>query len=228
VRRVLERDRSRRLDSSPVGLFDDDIRPVLIESLRAQDLSAAIFEELPIFRGRARADVAFVNGALCGFEIKSEHDSLVRLGTQTDHYQSIFEFVTLVVTRKHLKHARVRIPKTWGIIVAERRGDGRVELYPKRRPAKNGAIKAAVLARVLWKRECLTVLANSGTKMHHRTPVRDLWSLVESLPIEHLCDEVREALKQRQRKPAQMQIQYDGSPPTAPIELGLPGPRGHQ
>jgi hypothetical protein len=69
-------------------LLDQDIREALKKTLREQDRNAAIIEELPLQRGRGRADLAFVNGELWGFEIKSEADSLIRLGIQREHYES--------------------------------------------------------------------------------------------------------------------------------------------
>jgi hypothetical protein len=214
----LERVPRQRLDSSTVGLFDGDIRAALIRLLQEQDPTAAIVEELPLLRGRGRADIAFINGELCGYEIKSEHDSLVRLGTQTDQYQSLFEFITLVVTRKHLDLARKRIPKSWGIMLAERMDTGTVHLSLRRAPQKNCRPDPKVLVRVLWKQECRRVLTRAGIHVPHEAPVIELWQRIETLPLKMLCSEVRLALKARQRKPAQLQIRYDDSPPIEPTE----------
>lgn len=200
-----------------MGLFDQDIRSVLIERLRKQDESATIVEEMPLLRGRGRADVAFINGELHGFEIKSERDSLVRLGTQAEHYESSFEFITLVVARKHLSHARERVPKTWGLILAERGADGRVSLSEKREAKRNARINPAVFARMLWKRDCLKVLVKAGISVRHHAPVIELWKLIESLPLEMLRNEVRNALKLRQQKLGQLQIQYGDSRTIEPI-----------
>jgi hypothetical protein len=177
-------------------VFDEDIRFVLKCFLRDKDGTAAILEELPLLRGRGRADLAFVNGELCGYEIKSDADSLVRLGTQTDHYQSVFEFVTLVAARKHLKHARKRIPRSWGIIEAQEI-NGQVILRERRKPQRNRFIDKAALARILWKKECLRILSKLGMRTSSCTPVREIWRLIESLPSQTLCDEVRQALKAR-------------------------------
>ncbi len=212
----------QRLDSSTVGLFDGDIRAALIRFLQEQDPTAAIVEELPLLRGRGRADIAYINGELCGYEIKSEHDSLVRLGTQTDQYQSLFEFITLVVTRKHLNPARKRIPKSWGIMLAERADNGTVRLSSKRAPRKNCQPDPKVLVRVLWKQECRRVLARAGIHVPQQAPVIELWQQIETLPLKMLCNEVRLALKARQQQPAQLQIRYDDSPPTEPTESVRP------
>lgn len=209
-------DRGVQLDSRRVGLFDEDIRAALIDSLRKEDPTAVIVEELPLLRGRGRADLAFINGSLCGYEIKSEHDSLVRLGTQTDQYQSAFEFVTLVVTRKHLKSARNRVPSSWGLILAERATDGCVRLTQKRTAKKNNATDPKVLVRLLWKQECLRILKRVGVPVSAQTAVIMLWEQLETLPRRTLCDQVRLALKARQKPSAQLQIQYDDLRPIEP------------
>jgi len=116
-------------------LLDQNIREALKRTLREQDSSAAIIDELPLLRGRGRADLAFVNGEMWGFEIKSEADSLVRLGVQADNYESVFEFNTIVAARKHLRLARKKIPTNWGIIEA-RQIDGETRLHHKYRLSK--------------------------------------------------------------------------------------------
>jgi hypothetical protein len=198
-------------------LLDQDIREALKKTLREQDSTAAIIDELPLLRGRGRADLAFVNGELSGYEIKSEADSLVRLGIQTDNYESVFEFNTIVAAKKHLKLARKRIPHTWGIIEA-RQVDGKTELRPKRQPQRNHKLNNSALARLLWKNECLAVLRKMGIESRQQMPVAKLWSLMETIGTQQLCDEVREALKRRQARLAVQQTLYDGLRTTVTIE----------
>src|ERR1700761_7428127 len=95
---------------SPQCLLDQHIREALRKALRMKDGSAAIIDEMPLMRGRGRADLAFVNGRLCGYEIKSEADSLARLEIQSVNYESVFEFNTIVVAHKHLKAATSKVP----------------------------------------------------------------------------------------------------------------------
>jgi|SRR5579863_2447040 len=207
-------------------LQDEHIREALKKILREQDGSAAIIDELPLLRGRGRADLAFVNGELCGFEIKSEADSLVRLGAQKETYESIFEFNTLVAAKKHLKLARQRIPKTWGIIEAKRT-NGEVELHPRRRAQRNQGINNSALARLLWKNECRQILKKAQIHTTPQTPVIELWNLVQALPTEELCAEVREALKRRQAKVDLRQTPCDGSHTIEAIESDHQAPLFH-
>jgi hypothetical protein len=208
-------------------MLDGDIRSVLKSSLRGRDNTAAIIDELPLLRGRSRADLAFVNGEFCGYEIKSDADSLARLGTQADYYQCVFEFITLVAARKHLKHARRRIPPSWGIIEAQEI-DGKVTLTERRKPRRNYHINNSALVRILWKRECLRILSKWHISLPAHTPVRDIWKLMESLPSPTLCDEVREALKLRYQIIGTSQTQCDGLHTTVTIELVPQDPRHHR
>lgn len=195
--------------SSGQCLLDQDIRNALKSALRELDGSAAIIEELPLLRGRGRADLAFVNGELCGYEIKSERDSLVRLGVQADHYERVFEFITIVAAKKHLKAARKKIPQGWGIIEA-RQANGKTELCPRRKAQRNQKLDNSALARLLWKNECVSILRKTGHAVRQQAPVATLWSLVEQMNTEQLCDEVRNALKRRQAKVVQQHTLYDG------------------
>lgn len=179
------------------NLLDNDIRAVLLRELRQQDTSAAIFEELPLLRGRGRADVAFVNGEICGFEIKSARDSLRRLGDQVQQYDTVFEFATAVVARHHLKGVRRIVPSRWGISVVDGIGAG-LTITPVRKARRNCTLDAQALARLLWKRECVRVLAKNGIRADVTTPVKRLWDSVSGLPPDTLVQDVREALKARQ------------------------------
>jgi hypothetical protein len=198
-------------------LLDQNIREALKKSLRGQDSSAAIIDELPLLRGRGRADLAFVNGEMWGYEIKSEADSLVRLGVQAENYESVFEFNTIVAAKKHLRLARKRIPQNWGIIEA-RQVDGETKLRPRRQAQRNNKLSNSALARILWKNECVRILRKMGVEVRPQMPVATIWSLMEELNTRQLCDEVREALKRRYAKVAEQQTLYDGLHTTVAIE----------
>jgi hypothetical protein len=198
-------------------LLDQNIREALKKSLRNQDSSAAIIDELPLLRGRGRADLAFVNGEMWGFEIKSEADSLVRLGVQADNYESVFEFNTIVAAKKHLRLARKRIPQNWGIIEA-RQVDGETKLHPIRQAQRNNKLSNSALERILWKNECIKILRKMGVEVRPQMPVAEIWSLMEELNTRQLCDEVREALKRRHVKVAEQQTLYDGLHTTVATE----------
>ena len=59
-------------------LKDNDIRVTLIDELNRINAQHdyRIIEELAVCDGEARVDVAVANGRLCGYEIKSDADTL--------------------------------------------------------------------------------------------------------------------------------------------------------
>lgn len=178
-------------------MLDPQIRVALASRIQAADANAALFHELPLRRGAGRADVAAVNGALAGFEIKSERDSLRRLARQVPLYDATFEYATIVVATTHLRRVRYTVPTTWGIKVAEWRADGpifRDVRSPKRRTS---TLDPNALVRLMWKRECITALRNCGLEASAQTPVRGLWEAMASQPLSRVLEEVRRALRSR-------------------------------
>jgi hypothetical protein len=185
-----------RAETVPVPVRDPQIRRALIAYLKETEPDAVIFEELPLLRGAGRADVVAVNGSLAGFEIKSERDSLARLITQTGNYGSALEYTTVVVSPKHLKSIRSKIPRAWGIMAAESKLGG-LSVFPLRRPWRNRNLDRQALIHLMWKQECVRALRNHGIKSERNALVIDLWAKLMELPIKTICREVRDALKIR-------------------------------
>jgi hypothetical protein len=61
------------------------------------EADTVLIDELGLCQGSARVDLAVVNGQFHGYEIKSERDSLRRLGAQADLYSRVFDRVTLIL-----------------------------------------------------------------------------------------------------------------------------------
>jgi hypothetical protein len=180
---------------------DSDIRTALRSVLRARhadDPSTRIVEEMGLWAGTARIDMAVVNGELAGFEIKSDRDNLDRLAGQAALYNRVFDRVDLVVGARHLATARRRVPRWWGILLATPSG-GAVVLEQVRRAERNPTPEPAVAAALLWRDEALSILAEHGRLAGLRgKPVAALQrALVETLNPGVLFREVREALKRR-------------------------------
>src|SRR6266851_6542601 len=105
-----------------VRMRDQDVRQALRDKLQDQyayDPDTRIVEEMGVWSGSVRIDVAVINGELTGYELKSDRDTLERLPVQADLYSRVFDRLTLVVARRHAQKARDCIPKWWGIVVAE-------------------------------------------------------------------------------------------------------------
>src|SRR5689334_921725 len=85
------------------------------EQYRGQGHRAEIFDELGVQHGANRVDYAIVNGIMCGYEIKSDRDTLDRLPEQVKEFSEVFDELTLVVGKRHLYKAIHHIPEWWGV-----------------------------------------------------------------------------------------------------------------
>ncbi|HEX2652354.1 MAG TPA: sce7726 family protein, partial [Xanthobacteraceae bacterium] len=113
---------------------DADVRRAvraMLDQRHAGDLDTYIVEEMGIWSGSVRIDIAVINGELCGFELKSDRDTLERLPLQSDLYSRVFDRVDLVIGRRHAQKAETYIPEWWGIQIASPADDG-VSLRQKR------------------------------------------------------------------------------------------------
>jgi hypothetical protein len=179
-------------------LCDLDIRSVLL-----RDIDNEFPEEHDLVLQEfgcktARIDVAVVNGALHAFEIKSDCDSLDRLGGQIEQYSRIFDFVTLVCGKRLFIAAKELIPKWWGIRVAERRSCA-VVIRGVREPKQNPSRDKSALIRMLWKDEALGCLRKRGIKgVTSRNSAEEIWDYAaHRLTLSVIANEVRFAIKAR-------------------------------
>lgn len=102
------------------SLRDADVRQSLSEWLVCghADPQTRVLHELKVPRPSARIDVALVNGELTSYEIKSDVDSLSRLGTQISACNRVFDKAYVVTTGRHVKRCMDKIPPWWGIVLA--------------------------------------------------------------------------------------------------------------
>jgi hypothetical protein len=182
-------------------LRDIDIRQALRASLEdehAGEADVRVVEELGICQGRARVDLAVINGSINGFEIKSDADRLHRLERQRDAYGTVLDTVTLVCGSRHLREARERIPRWWGVIEAKDSEAG-VVLRRRRGCRENRGQDPEAVARLLWREEALALLAGHDlARGMLDKPRRVLWEkLASGLDREELRSGVRAALKRR-------------------------------
>lgn len=181
---------------------DIDVRRALIVRLRAEhgnDPDTLIVEELGLCQGESRIDVAVVNGALNGFEIKSASDTLVRLKRQQEIYSACLETVTIVVAESHLRKVLQTIPDWWGILKAVE-SNGALQIVEVRSAFRNPMLQARAMVELLWRNEALEALSELGLDAGVRSKPRSkVWDrLSESLPPEDISTVVRNALKRRE------------------------------
>lgn len=183
---------------------DIDIRRSLHFSLQNEhkdETDTLILDELSLCQGDARIDVAVVNGAINGYEIKSESDTLSRLPIQSSFYNKVFDNVTILTASKYVEGIKDIVPEWWGITQAEKEEDGMVHFFVIREPQRNEEVDALSVAQLLWRDEALLILKEKGLQKGLMSKPRSvLWdALAKNLPLSELQDEVRKALKARVR-----------------------------
>ena len=180
---------------------DSDVRAAVRSRLSAihdGDPNTSIVEEMGVWSGTVRIDIAVINGELAGFELKSDRDTLQRLPVQADLYSRVFDRVTLVVGSKHAAKARSLVPNWWGILEASYKG-GAVILKQKRLGRTNPNIDPYLVAQLLWKREAIRALEIFGLAGGWRSkPVKAIHErLAAEVPFPELAGCVRATLRRR-------------------------------
>jgi hypothetical protein len=165
-------------------LRESDVRHLLycteIKERLKQNVKARVVDEFQILRGEGRIDVALIDDALHGYEIKSASDSLGRLPSQQAMYGKIFERITLVADERHVKEAVAMVPKHWGLIVVgmKDRKPYAETLWPAMR---NQDLDKLALAQLLWRDEVLELMEyfdlTSGFRNANR---KKLWGHISS------------------------------------------------
>jgi hypothetical protein len=180
---------------------DSDVRAAIKDWLGAKygaDPDTRIVEEMGIWSGSVRVDIAVINGSLNGYEIKSDRDTLSRLPFQQDLYSRVFDTVELIVGRRHVEKATTLIPDWWGVTLATD-DTGLIDLTPVRLAQTNPAIDAFLVAQLLWKEEAIAILNTHGLARGWKSKRAKLvhQHLAASMPLEQLRSHVRTALKNR-------------------------------
>jgi len=183
-------------------LGEATLRRATIERLNRRWSTAAetlIVEELGTHFGASRVDIAVVNGALWGYEIKSAADRLTRLPTQVVAFSEVFDYVTVVAAKKHLARCLEIVPTWWGVIGAVEISSS-VVLKEHRKPTRNTSVNPAAVASLLWKDELIAALTTRRPDGRVRSASRPM--LIEKLAAEStiadLGETVRNAIRARQ------------------------------
>lgn len=198
---------------------DSDVRKAVrdwLGAIHAHDENTRIVEEMGVWSGSVRIDIAVINGELNGFELKSDRDTLERLPTQADLYGRVFDHLHLVVGQRHVEKAKTMIPDWWGIIVATQT-NGRMELSCVQQAQPNPKPEPYLIAQLLWREEAINLLQlfqlakgwrSKRTRLIHQR-------LADEIPFELLKQHVRTALKHRPNwlmATTSEQVQCDGLP----------------
>ena len=184
---------SRRAQRLP----ERDIRIALLRRLQdvhEKEQATLILEELGILRGRARIDVAVLNGSLHGYEIASDFDTLRRVHYQLPRFADVCDELTFVVGREHYEAIVTSVPMWCGIIVAVQRQS--VEFILDRHPTAK-PVDAIATAKLLWRDEAESLLRTYGhTKIpRNRTDLAE--AVARAIDLRTLRADVLGILKQR-------------------------------
>ncbi|MCY9288600.1 sce7726 family protein [Bacillus haynesii] len=183
-------------------LRDSDIREVLLTHLLnkfSDDENIKIINELGVLHGQSRVDIAVINGMLHGFEIKSESDTLLRLPSQIEDYNKVFDRMTIVVQRNHLHAVRKIVPKWWGILLVTRNKD-QINLREVRKGRCNLNVDPFSLTHLLWRNEALDILKERGLQKGYLSkPRAELYEKIcNSFTLEEIKVIVNEQLRNRE------------------------------
>lgn len=141
---------------------DPDIRAALRSQLAEEsEPGTVVIDELALCDGVARIDVAAVGVLVCGYEIKSEGDTLRRLDGQMAAYNRALSRVTLVADSCHLATAAAGLPEWWGLMEAYW-VDSAVCLRSLRQAEDNPSLDPTAVAQFLWRAEALKMLEDAG------------------------------------------------------------------
>lgn len=170
----------------------------------SSDQNTLIIEELGLKHGSSRIDLAVINGSFHGYEIKSDKDTLERLPSQMKAYNSIFDYITLVVGYRHAYAALKLAPHWWGIQIAENCSD-RVIIYNFRKPKRNPSPDIFSIVKLLWRSEAIEILDKISSANGVRSkPRKFIYQKLIAVAGKNLCRVVRNQLKRRKdwRAPA--------------------------
>ena len=158
-----------------------------------------ILDELSLWHGEARVDIALVNGILHGYEIKSAADTLARLPQQVLIYGSVLDQATLVVAGKHLNRALDIIPFWWGVELVKQSDNRSLSFETVRLPQDNYGIEALCVAQLLWRDEALLFLKELQADKGYRSKPRHILHqrLTEVATLNEIRTRVRFHLKKR-------------------------------
>ena len=138
---------------------DKEIRNILIAYLKAKHEEIRIYQEKSI--GSAICDVMAVTDRLIGYEIKSDVDNYQRLERQIEFYDKFFDENYIVVSKKHIASAEIKVPKHWGIVYIDANG-----INVSRKASKNTSVSRRRQLTVLWKLELKNLLIKNNLPLY--------------------------------------------------------------
>ncbi len=164
-------------------LRDTDIRVALTCEIgrRYGGRECLLVPEVDIVCGiPGRIDALLVADRICGFEIKSDVDSLRRLPRQLEAYEPALERGTLVAASRHVDAAAKLLPPWWGIWVVIDRA-GTVALTVHRSGKANPGLSLHAVAEFISREDLVRHLRTQGVRGYSKYSVYALRDQVVGL-----------------------------------------------
>lgn len=154
-----------RMSNPNDAVLDLHVRRALHDYLiqhKEPGVHTRIMDEVPFSVGKeaGRADVVVIDRRLHCYEIKSDADSLDRLKRQVRIYTPVMDRLSVVVTPRHMRGAKRRLPTHWGVFWYEND-----RIYQERAPQDHDGVVARELAGMLWKAQALQLLSDASAPL---------------------------------------------------------------
>lgn len=108
----------------------------------------------------SRADLCMINGSSIVFEIKTEYDTLQRLDKQINDYETVFDYINVIIPIQYIEPVRELLPVNVGIITYKQNRLGNVSFEILREPTQNLNTNPVIQLNQLSKKEILKYLRN--------------------------------------------------------------------
>lgn len=165
-----------------------------VEARGAHREGDVFIDELCIIDKTNRADFVHANGRLCGFEIKSQSDTLKRWPNQRAAYRLVFDEVWICCHRKHASKILLDDEDDSGIIIVDDFGS----LAVLRPAKKNRRLDRFHLTGLLWRVELDRLCIKHGLPVIRTEKIKETRQRVaDSLPLETIRQEALFVLKAR-------------------------------
>ncbi|MDU0371492.1 sce7726 family protein [Hymenobacter endophyticus] len=169
---------------------DPEIRALLYPLLQG----GVYVDELPT--GTTRADVVHITEQFMhGYELKGDADTLQRVARQLPCYSQAYDFVTFIITEKHLAKLLPQLPEWVGVLVASPAG-----LLLHRPALYNATVErpaVAGLLRVEEIRQYLLARGLPGVSTLRRRDILNFLRTTKLVPLSDLAHFVRRQLMGR-------------------------------
>ena len=159
------------------------LRKCLVRQVQCPD--TLVIHELGLVHAKKRVDLAVVDDAIHGFEIKSSLDNLDRLPSQIEVYRQSLQKLTLVAASKHI-HEVMEITPWWcGVMEVLHGASGGINFQSLRLATLNPDVDEFFLAHLLWRNEAQRALIDKGIKgVALRGPRRELYRTLVAMVSE--------------------------------------------